>query len=86
MYLVETPFYGIANFHLDGNIAFVGFGAEKPPEEEASAKGRTLVRQRTDTGYVSLAILMRDLSGYVFFHAYKQQTGALSKRTHPLRK
>ena len=42
MYLVETPFYGIANFHLDGNIAFVGFGAEKPPEEKALQKDEHL--------------------------------------------
>ena len=67
MYIVETPFYGIANFHLDGNIAFVGFGAEKPSEEKTSAKGRAFVRQRSDIGYVSLAILMRNLFGNMSF-------------------
>ena len=45
----------------------LGEHRKKPSEEKASAKGRAFVRQRSDIGYVSLAILMRDLFGNMSF-------------------
>ena len=63
---VEVTIHRIANFHPDGYSTLIGFGTEKPPEEKVAAKGRTLVRQRTDTGHVSLVIL--NLLRYTFYN------------------